>query len=247
MTPCDLLHWKTSICKFYTFIFRNVSLIYFYTQGPCTLAPLKPVLVEDPKFRGYLSASRYTLCIGAGISRGIAPDWRQLTQELLSYAFGRTISTSAFDEMLTLGWSLDALIQAAANEFNRTGRSNADFSDALESCLYSEIKNKAKGMGLDKYLVSVLNRPKSEPRDRIIEVCDFLENSFPDCSLFKVGDSLSMQQIGSMDLKLLYRSMQIHFWRRISIYIRGANIIWDRRLTDTALSLRSDQRCGRGE
>ncbi len=42
-------------------------------------------------------------------------------------------------------------------------------------------------MGLDRYLTAVLNSPKTVARERVIEVCDFLENSFPDCSLFQVG------------------------------------------------------------
>lgn len=151
---------------------------------------LKPVLACDPKFRGYLKPNRYTVCLGAGISRGIAPDWQSLTQELMSQAFGEDIPQKTFDHLLGLGWSLDGLIQAAANEFKRKGKSNADVTESIEQCLYATIRSKARGLGLESYLTAVLNNPKTIEKKKAIEVCDFLEDSFPGCSLFPVGQFL---------------------------------------------------------
>jgi hypothetical protein len=151
---------------------------------------LKPVIACDPKFRGYLSGDRYTLCLGAGVSRGIAPDWRDLTHTLMSQAFGTEVPLETFDELLKLGWSLDGLIQAAANEFKRKGKSTSYVTEAIEECLYANIRAKARGLGLESYLTAVLNSPKSMAKYRVIEVCDFLEDSFPDCSLFPVAQFL---------------------------------------------------------
>jgi hypothetical protein len=151
-----------------------------------TKGVLKPVLANDPKFRGYLSANRYTLCLGAGISRGIAPDWQSLTHDLMSMAFNENVPKATFDGLLDLGWSLDGLIQAAANEFKRRGKTNADVTEAIESCLYANIRDKARGLGLESYLTAVLNRPKTVEKEKVIEVCDFLEDSFSASSLFPV-------------------------------------------------------------
>ena len=147
---------------------------------------LKPVVANNEKFRGYLSANRYTLTLGAGISRGIAPDWQDLTQELMSLAFSQSIPKETFDDLLKLGWSLDGLIQNAANEFKRKGKTNTEVTEAIEQCLYANIRNKARGLGLEKYLTAVLNRPKTIEKNKVIEVCEFLENSFPDSSLFPI-------------------------------------------------------------
>jgi hypothetical protein len=88
---------------------------------------------------------------------------------------------------MDLGWSLDGLTQAAANQLFARGKSANEFSEMIESSLYSKIREKARGLGLEKYLTAVLNSPKQQPKERIIEVCDFLEDSFPYCSLFSVG------------------------------------------------------------
>ena len=38
-------------------------------------------------------------------------------------------------------------------------------------------------MGLEKYLIRVLNFPKSAPKNRILEAWEFIDTAFPDCSL----------------------------------------------------------------
>ncbi|MFG5121304.1 SIR2 family protein [Methylorubrum sp. POS3] len=51
-------------------------------------------------------------------------------------------------------------------------------------------------MGLERYITTVLNSPKKVSREKVIEVCDFLEGSFPDCSLFQVGKFMLTAAIG---------------------------------------------------
>jgi hypothetical protein len=139
---------------------------------------------SSPKFRGYLRAKRWTLCVGAGVSRGIAPTWLVLANQLINEAFGANLDSSTFETMVSdSGWSLDAWIQVAANEFALSGKSIDKFNEALEGQLYSNIREKARGLGLEKYLTQVLNRPKSAPKNRILEVCEFIDSTFPDCSL----------------------------------------------------------------
>lgn len=152
---------------------------------------LRPIISTDIKFRGYLPADRWTLCVGAGISRGIAPTWFDLARAVVSEIFGTTFDSDQFSKMVQdSGWSLDAWIQAAANEYVLQGNKIEKFKEIIESHLYSQIREQAKGLGLEKYLTNVLNYPKSQPKERIIEVCEFIQNSFPNCSLLGIANFL---------------------------------------------------------
>ena len=146
---------------------------------------LRPVICDDQKFKGYLSPRSWTLCLGAGISKGIVPDWQDLAHNVVNIAFGTNLSATEFGKLVTdSAWTLDSWIQAAANKFIATGKSPSDFKDLIESELYSLVRAKARGLGLESYLTQVLSAPKSAPKDRVIEVCDFLENTFPRSSVF---------------------------------------------------------------
>ncbi|MQM38896.1 hypothetical protein KBTX_02917 [wastewater metagenome] len=150
-----------------------------------------PVLAHDSKFRGYLSPSAWTLCLGAGISKGIAPEWSELARVVVAESFDVDLDDEAFDELVeTSGWTLDSWIQAAANEYLLKGKSADSFNDLIESCLYSKIRSKAKGLGIEKHLTKVLNSPKREPKDRVIEVCDLIETEFPASSLVQTAGFL---------------------------------------------------------
>jgi len=145
---------------------------------------LHPVGPSNPKFRGYLTANKWTICLGAGVSRGIAPTWLDLARQLINESFGAGFDGLTFADMVSeSGWSLDAWIQIAANEFTLRGKSLDEFNELLEAKLYSNIRDKARGLGLEKYLTRVLNFPKSAPKNRILEVWDFIDTTFPDCSL----------------------------------------------------------------
>jgi hypothetical protein len=150
-----------------------------------------PVLALDPKYRGYLPASAWTLCVGAGISRNIAPDWGDLAYEVVSASIDPNLARVEFDALVKeSGWSLDSWIQAAANKHIADGKSAASFKDLIESKLYSKIRQAAQGLGIEGHLTKVLNLPKNEPRERVIEVCELIEHSFPSSSLVQLGQTL---------------------------------------------------------
>lgn len=150
-----------------------------------------PVLAMDEKFRGYLPPRNWTLCVGAGVSKGIAPEWSELAYEVVAETFRSGISRNEFNQLCTeSGWTLDSWIQAAANRHTSAGKSAASFRDLIESKLYSKIRNVARGMGIDRELTRVLNLPKSAPKDRVIEVCELIENEFQHSSLVQIGNAL---------------------------------------------------------
>ena len=160
--------------------------------GPDSMVSLlRPVLADDPRFRGYLPRNRWTLCVGAGISRGLSPTWSELAHVLVNEAFRLTLDTATFEEMVgKSGWTLDAWIQAAASEFDQRGRTPAEFVDLIETVLYSTVRLKAKGCKFERYLSTVLNFPKNAPKDYVVEICDFLDASFSDSSLIQVAQFL---------------------------------------------------------
>lgn len=153
---------------------------------------LKPVLCLDPKFRGHFAENAWTLVVGAGISKGIVPDWQDLAIAVVRQAYGTALSEKDIQTVFKdSGWSMDSWIQAAANAFVAAGKTLEEFKDVLEQQIYSIVRTKAKGLGLESYLTVVLNDPMRAPRDRVIEVCDFLESAFSDCSIFQVARALS--------------------------------------------------------
>lgn len=89
-----------------------------------------PVVALDGKFRGYLPTGARTLCVGAGISRGIAPDWADLAYEVVSETLGSSLARGDFDRLVKdFGWTLDSWNQAAANKHIASGKSAASFND----------------------------------------------------------------------------------------------------------------------
>ena len=152
---------------------------------------IKAVECGSEKFRGYLMPHAWTLCTGAGISKGIAPDWFDLTHFVVSTCLAEDVERDKFAEIVkSSGWTLDSWIQAAANVHYANGGAHDQFRDFIESCLYSKVREKAKGYGLEKYLTTVLNFPNRALKDQIINVCQFIEHEFANSSLVQVGKFL---------------------------------------------------------
>jgi len=146
-----------------------------------------PVEATSSKFRGCIAPGRWTLCLGAGLSRGIVPTWFDLTLDIVNATFGSKYDRTTFENFVAnSGWSLDAWIQAAANEFLATGRKLEDFNNLLESLLYQQLRNAASGAPIERHLIRVLNNPITVERNRIFEVCEFFESTYKDSSLLAV-------------------------------------------------------------
>jgi hypothetical protein len=139
------------------------------------------------KFRGCIAPGRWTLCLGAGVSRGITPNWFDLTIDVVNTTFGAKYDRASFGKIVAdSGWSLDAWIQAAANEFVVTGRTLEEFNDLIESLLYARVRADVGTLPIAKHLLSVLNNPIRAEKNRVIEVCDFFEHTYADSSLLGV-------------------------------------------------------------
>ena len=148
---------------------------------------IKELNATSSKFRGHLASGKWTLCVGAGLSRGIVPTWQELTRRLVNDTFGASYSEHDFHALVSASaWSLDSWIQACANHYRLNGRSTIDFFDLIEKHLYSDLRNRASAAGLEKVLVTVLDRPRNASRENVADVCRFFEDEYPDSSLLAV-------------------------------------------------------------
>ena len=139
------------------------------------------------KFHGHLGSSKWTLCIGAGVSRDIVPTWQELTRLLVNDTFGTTFSPAEFEEHIKqLTWSLDSWIQACANHHRLQGHSSDEIYRHIETHLYGQLRATAKGTGLEDVLVKVLNRPRTSAKDAVTKICNFFETKYSHSTLLQV-------------------------------------------------------------
>jgi len=161
------------------------------TLGPTIAPDMKSLVAVDAateKFRGCAGSGRWTLCVGAGLSRGIAPTWFDLTLRIINEVFSASYSAEQFDKLVAdTGWSLDAWIQAGANDYKLRGKTDEEFTDLIESILYADLRKAASGLPLERYLIQVLNDARTTPRARVLEVCEFLESRFSQASVLGVA------------------------------------------------------------
>ena len=152
---------------------------------------VKEIDAIDDKFRGHLGSGKWTLCVGAGLSRGIVPTWQELTRRLVNDTFATGFAKEEFQTIVAdSAWSLDSWIQACANHFQLSGRPLAEFFDLIEKHLYSDLREKGRSAGLEKVLVDVLDRPRNSSGEDVARVCAFFEREYADCSLLAVVRSL---------------------------------------------------------
>jgi hypothetical protein len=145
---------------------------------------LVAVEATNLKFRGCVAPGRWTLCLGAGISRGITPTWFDLTLDAVNTVFGSSYDQTSFGKLVAdSGWSLDAWIQAAANEYVTRGKTLEEFHELLESILYGKLRSDAHGLPIERHLLQVLNNPIRAEKNRVIEVCEFFEHVYGTSSL----------------------------------------------------------------
>ena len=154
----------------------------------------------DNKYRGVLSGQRYTICLGAGISIGLIPNWFELARRVVNAAFSTTYDPGDFRRIINdTSWSLDACIQAAANHFMLTGRPIDEFDSLIEEVIYADLRSQARSCGLENALIQALNNPRYLKKDEILGLCDFFEHQFPDSSLIALARVLALAyQVGKL-------------------------------------------------
>jgi hypothetical protein len=87
----------------------------------------------------------------------------------------------------SLGWGLDAMLQAGLNSMVSKEQSRDEFVALLERALYDELLAKADAEGLGTILARAINYPKSNKVDDACVLYLFLEKHFGSESLFTVA------------------------------------------------------------
>jgi hypothetical protein len=96
--------------------------------------PITSFDATDRTYARLLQGGAWSLCVGAGICRGIAPDWAEIARAMLARAtLARITALDVGNIVQTLGWSLDSVLQLALNEYLLRGAtSQAFYSDLAE-------------------------------------------------------------------------------------------------------------------
>src|SRR5689334_9062993 len=108
---------------------------------------IKPVHALNKAARGHLGYHRWTLCLGAGATSQVVPNWMELTRRVTNSIFNTTYTFAQFKGLVfDTGWGLDSWIQAAANHHQLKGGSMADFQAVIQDILYSDLLAEAKAV-----------------------------------------------------------------------------------------------------
>lgn len=153
---------------------------------------------DDPRYRGFIGSEPWSLCIGAGLSPNVVPRWEELTRKVFVRATGQGLALSSFRELYqSLGWGLDAMLQAGLNTMVSSDRSREEFVAILEDALYDELLAKADEEGLRLVLAKAINSPKGNRVDDTRALYSFLEKHFGNESLFAVARWLRRAYVSS--------------------------------------------------
>lgn len=152
----------------------------------------KPFDGLDARYRGNLATSAWSLCVGAGVSFGLIPTWQELTRRVVNEAFGTTFDGASFEALVKeTRWSLDALLQGAANKLALAGKSEDAFGELLEAGLYEDLLSQANSVGLKRCLADALNNPRWLRKDEVLQLTDFFEKTHGDSTLVSLSRSLA--------------------------------------------------------
>lgn len=138
----------------------------------------KAIQVLDPYYGGWLGRSPWTLCVGAGISVGIAPSWEVLAWKVYQQCFEKSMLLPQFREMRNnLGWSLDCILQMSRNSILCKNK-DIEFNRILRDILYGDILEKATKDGLLKILILAFNTPFRLLPEQKLALCAFFEKYY---------------------------------------------------------------------
>ena len=150
--------------------------------------PLTPFLATDPKYRRFLHGAQWSLCVGAGICRGIMPDWAEVTRLMLERANGTSVTSDHIREIVaSLGWSLDSLLQQALNSYLLDGRTADDFNGDLAEVLYGGLLARAQATGLKDALETFLTDPFRRNPALVLPLEEFLSREFGTTSVMQLA------------------------------------------------------------
>jgi hypothetical protein len=155
---------------------------------------IETIHLSESKYQNYLRSftnQNWILCLGAGICRGILPDWFELTLNLANSTFEKKWTKDEFQEITSeVGFSLDSWIQGCFNKLQSQGKSIEEFNKELENSLYKELLDKAEKVNLKKELILLFESPKRIKQKKVFELCEFFETNYSTTSLLQIVKAL---------------------------------------------------------
>jgi hypothetical protein len=160
----------------------------------------KPMNGLDVRYRGNLATSTWCLCVGAGISNGLIPTWQELTRRVVNQAFDTEYDVKQFELLVSqTRWSLDALLQGAANRLALGERRPEQFGELLEKALYEDLLAQANGLNLESSLRSALSNPRWLKREKILGLANFFESHHGNSTLVQLAKALAVAREASKE------------------------------------------------
>lgn len=154
--------------------------------------PSHTIHLDDKKYEKHISGmhknNTWSLCVGAGICRGILPDWFELTRRIVNRIFEYNWDYDSFKKNSGLiGFSLDGWIQGSLNyHVNIKKGTKESFNQILEEELYKDLFYKANAYGLILPIKQFFEKPKTLKKKDVLSVCDFFEKEYAETTLLKL-------------------------------------------------------------
>lgn len=156
--------------------------------------PIETIELSDSKYFNYLRGftnQNWILCVGAGICKGILPDWFDLTLNLVNTSFGSSWSRAEFKVIFDeVGFSLDGWIQGCYNNLKSQGKSISEFNELLENALYGELLNEAAKSNVKDEVILLFESPKNLKKKQLLSLCDFFETKYSKTTLMQIVKAL---------------------------------------------------------
>ena len=166
--------------------------------------PTNTIDLINSNYFKYLSKNRihqeWTLCLGAGICKGILPDWIELTYRIVIRCFNFNWSLDEFKQHTRdVGFSLDSWIQGSLNKHILSDNANniLTFNQILEEELYKDLLENANKYKIRDDVIMSFEHPKKLNLKQLRNVCDFFEKEYGNTTLM-VLVNLLLEPISSI-------------------------------------------------
>jgi len=156
--------------------------------------PIDTIELSESKYENYLRGftnQNWILCLGAGICKGILPDWFDLTHNLVNSCFTKKWNRDDFKRISDeVGFSLDSWIQGCYNELISQGKSISDFNKMLEVELYGALLEEAEKCNVKDAMITLFESPKKIRKKKLLMLCDFFEDKYSNTALLQIVKAL---------------------------------------------------------
>ncbi|MDW3194996.1 MAG: SIR2 family protein [Cytophagales bacterium] len=147
--------------------------------------------IKSKQAFNYLNNNPWSLCLGAGICKGILPDWLELTKNVTNEIFGTSWNHDDFKvKSEEVGFSLDSWLQAGLNRLIQKSKTIDEFNLILERYLYGDLIRLAESFGLGEAIGVMIHNPHWLNKDELLGLAEFFENNFSGSTVMQLKDVL---------------------------------------------------------